>query len=134
MQTPDGVGAGRNSNCGFSPTSSGRDGQKNGCQESCSDSAKNNLARSATPAGWAKTGNRFGYWILILAASFESATTGPILLRFVVTPGFNLVLQCFLCLRKRPRQRGHTAEIKLVKQFEPGLVLRRKRANTPRWL
>ena len=48
MQTPDGVCAARKSNCGFSPTASGRDRQKRECQESCSDSAENNLARSPT--------------------------------------------------------------------------------------
>jgi hypothetical protein len=54
MQTTDGVCAGRNSDCGFSPTTFGGDRQKLGCQESCSDSTKNNLARAARPACWAK--------------------------------------------------------------------------------
>jgi hypothetical protein len=34
MQTPGALVAGRNSNCGFSPTPFWRDRQKNGCQES----------------------------------------------------------------------------------------------------
>src|ERR1700710_1944593 len=43
---PGMVGAGRNSDCGFSPTPPGRGRQKNGCQESCWTDDKSDRQRS----------------------------------------------------------------------------------------